>query len=63
MTYVKFKDGRELKGWRAALIAAPYAVMFAPVTIAMGIAALPLIVASKLRKKGDDSDEHKSTKG
>jgi hypothetical protein len=63
MAYIKFKDGRELKGWRASLIAVPLAIAFAPIALVMAIAALPIIAASKLKKDDGDSSDSSITKG
>ena len=47
MAYVKFKSGRELKGWKAFLIAAPLVIIFMPFLLIMIILALPVIVVTK----------------
>ncbi len=50
MAYVKLKSGRELKGWKAFLIAAPLTIIFAPILLIMTILAMPMIILAEKRK-------------
>lgn len=51
MAHVKFKSGRELRGWKAYLFAAPFAIVFAPLLLIMAILALPIIIAAKIARR------------
>jgi hypothetical protein len=49
--YVKFKSGRELRGWKACLFVAPFAIVFSPFLLIMAVLALPIIVAAKIARR------------
>ncbi len=51
MAYVKFKSGRELKGWKAYLVAAPFVIVFSPFLLIMAVLVLLMIVVAKIVQK------------
>lgn len=51
MAYVKFKSGRELRGWKAYIVAAPLIIILSPLLVLMCVLALPIIAAAKIMKR------------
>ena len=51
MAYIKLRSGREFRGWKAGVIAAPYVVIFSIVWGFFALMCLPALLAGKLLQK------------